>query len=67
MQELAVAVQEVAQEQKTGRVDIAAEFHKVSAEKALQQNYFARDKVHLGAQGHAVVRDAVLRALTVKE
>ena len=67
MQELAVAVQEVAQEQKTGLVDIAAEFHKVSAEKALQQNYFARDKVHLGAQGHAVVRDAVLRALTVKE
>ena len=67
MQELAVAVQEVAQEQKTGLVDIAAEFHKVSPEEALQQNYFARDKIHLGPQGQAVVRDAVLRVLTRKE
>ena len=68
MQEMEKAVREVAQEKVTGLVDIAAEFHKVeSPDKALQQQYWAWDKTHLGTNGHAVVAKTVLKAIKQAE
>lgn len=65
MAELEKAVRDTAEEQKTGLVDIAAEFRKPgSAEQALKQEYWAWDKVHLGAKGHEAVKDAVLRVIS---
>jgi lysophospholipase L1-like esterase len=64
LRELEQAVREVAAEKKTGLADIAAEFHKVpTADEALKQEYWAWDKVHLGAKGHEVTKDAVIKAI----
>ena len=50
---------------KTGLADIAALFHEAgSPEAALQRQYWAWDKVHLGPAGHTLVAQAVLAAIT---
>ncbi len=62
--ELCRAAFEVARERKTGFVDAATAFHKAgSREEALKRQYWAWDNVHLGAGGHALIADAVLRAI----
>lgn len=62
--ELEQAVRDVAKERKTGLADVAADFRKAgSPDEAMKQQYWAWDKVHLGAKGHEVARDAVLRAI----
>ena len=62
--ELCRAAFEVARERKTGFVDAATAFHKAgSREEALKRQYWAWDNVHLGAGGHALIADTVLRAI----
>lgn len=63
MNEMAEAVRKIAREKKTGLADVAAQFHKVSADEAVRQNYLAWDKVHLGAKGHEVTSDTVRQAI----
>ena len=66
MDELAEAVRVVAKERGTGLADVAAEFHKVDrddADLALKLKYWAWDRVHLGAKGHEIIRDTVLKAI----
>ncbi len=38
--------------------------HPGSPDKALEQKHWEWDKVHLGAKGHEITKDAVLRAIT---
>ena len=66
MDEMSQAVREIAQEQQTGLADIAGEFHKVTADAAVQQNYFANDKVHLGAKGHELTKDFVFHVIATQ-
>ncbi|HWH68351.1 MAG TPA: GDSL-type esterase/lipase family protein [Candidatus Sulfotelmatobacter sp.] len=64
MKEMEQAARAVAQEQRTGLVDIAAEFRKAgSPEQALQQAYWAWDKTHLGTNGHQLVATTLIKAL----
>ena len=64
LNELCQAAYQVAQEKKTGFADVATAFHKAgSREEALKRQYWAWDNVHLGAGGHALVVDTVMRAL----
>ncbi len=63
--QLCSAARDVATERKTGLADIAALFHEAgSPEAALQRQYWAWDKVHLGPAGHTLVAQAVLAAIT---
>jgi lysophospholipase L1-like esterase len=58
------AAREVAKEKDVALADVAAEFRKAaSADEALKREYWAWDKVHLGAKGHEVARDVVLRGI----
>lgn len=67
MRELEEAVRTVAHEKQTALVDIAAEFRKPgSPEASLKAGYWARDQVHLGAKGHELVEQTILRQLTEK-
>jgi lysophospholipase L1-like esterase len=64
MREIEQAVREVAREKRTAMVDIAADFRKApTADEALKREYWAWDKVHLGAKGHELVKNAVLEAI----
>ena len=64
MRELEQAAREVAAEKKVALADIAAEFRKAgSADEALKRTCWAWDKTHLGAKGHEVVKETVLRAV----
>ena len=68
MRELEQAVRDVGKEKKTAVADVAAEFRKVATpDEALKQGYWAWDKTHLGAKGHEVVKDTVLRAIESSE
>lgn len=62
--DLAQAARDVAKEKNCGVADVEADFRKAgSADEAMTQKYWAWDKVHLGAKGHEVARDCVLKAL----
>lgn len=62
--ELEQAARDVAKEKSVALGDAAAAFRKVaSPDEALKREYWAWDKVHLGAKGHAVARDVVLGAI----
>lgn len=67
MNDMAQAVRETARTAKTGLADVAAEFHKITPDEALRQNYLAWDKTHLGPKGHQVVCEVVLKALQTPE
>jgi lysophospholipase L1-like esterase len=62
--EMEQAVRDVAKEKGTGLADVAAAFHAPGTpEEALKQEYWAWDKVHLGAKGHAATADVVMKAI----
>ena len=62
--ELCQAAFTVAKDRKTGFADAAGAFFKAgSPEEALKRQYWAWDKVHLGAGGHDLVAETVLRAI----
>jgi hypothetical protein len=62
--ELEDAARAVAKEKQTGFADPAAAFRAAgTADEALKATYWAWDKVHLGAKGHEVARDVVMRAI----
>lgn len=64
MKELADAAREAAKEKNCGLADIDAEFHKsVSAGAAKKGGYWARDDVHLGAAGHKLISETVLKVI----
>jgi len=64
MAELEQAARDVAAEKGTGLADVAAAFRKVATpDEALKQEYWAWDKVHLGAKGHETARDVVMAAI----
>jgi len=63
--ELEEATKAVAAAKKAGLGDVAAEFRKAGTpDAAMKQTYWASDKVHLGAKGHATAKDVVVQALT---
>jgi lysophospholipase L1-like esterase len=62
--ELEQAAATVAKEKQTALADVAATFRAAgSADDALKQNYWCDDKVHLGAKGHEVAKDAALKVI----
>ena len=64
MNELGRAAYDVAKAKRTGFADLASAFHQAgSADRALQQGYWAWDKTHLGPKGHLTVSETVLRAI----
>jgi lysophospholipase L1-like esterase len=64
MKEMEEAARQVAREANVGLADVAAAFRQAgSAEEALKQGYWAWDKVHLGAKGHAVAAEIVIQAI----
>jgi lysophospholipase L1-like esterase len=66
--ELESAARDVAKEKNVALADVAGEFRKPSSpDEALKREYWAWDKVHLGAKGHEVARDAVLQAIDAEK
>ncbi len=64
MSEMEQAVRDIAKEANVGLADIAAMFRKTgSPDEALKQNYWAWDKIHLGAAGHEAVATSVMSEL----
>ena len=64
MAELEEAVRDVARQKQTALDDIAAEFHAAGSNaEAMKRDYWAWDRTHLGAKGHQMVSDSVLRLL----
>ena len=62
--ELEKAVKDTAREKQTGLSDVAADFRKAGTpDEAMKQQYWAWDKVHLGAKGKEIAKEAVLKAL----
>ncbi len=63
--ELEKAARDVAAEKQTGLADIAVDFRKAAGSPAegLKQEYWAEDKVHLGAKGKQTAKDSVLKLL----
>jgi lysophospholipase L1-like esterase len=73
MNELAEAARVVAKEKNTALADVASVFHKLDPstagsgpsgrDAARKDAYWCSDNVHLGAKGHDLVSDAVLKAI----
>lgn len=64
MNELGQAALSVAKERNAGFADAAGAFHKAgSREEAVKRQYWAWDNVHLGAGGHELIAETVLRAI----
>ena len=62
--ELETAARQVAKEKQTGLADVAAAFREAgTADAAIKQEYWAWDKVHLGAKGKQVAKDSVMKAI----
>lgn len=67
--ELEKAARDVAAEKQTGLADIAADFRKAAGSPAegLKQEYWAWDKVHLGAKGKQVAKDSILGLIAAQK
>lgn len=64
MKEMEEATRKVARDTGVGLADIAAQFRLAGdADTALKRNYWAWDKVHLGAKGHELVAETVLQEI----
>ncbi len=63
MEELAQAGRTVAAEKRTGLADVAAAFHAAGAQEAARPALYAWDATHLGAPGHNLAADTVLKAV----
>ncbi len=64
MSEMCSAARDVARERQTGLADVACAFQKAgSPEEALKRDFWAWDKTHLGAGGHALAAQTVLAAI----
>lgn len=63
MAELVEAAKTVAAERKTGLADIAAAFHEAGADEAKRPTLYCSDRTHLGAAGHELVAETVLKAM----
>lgn len=66
--ELEKAARNVAEEKHTGLADVAADFRKAGTPaEGLKQEYWAWDKVHLGAKGKQVAKDAILKLVAAEK
>jgi len=63
MTELADAARAAREEKNAALADVAAVFHKLDRNAARKEGYWCRDNVHLGAKGHDVTSDTVLKAI----
>lgn len=64
MKEMEDAVREVAKEKKTGLGDLATEVRKLgTADETVKLNVWGWDNVHLGAKGHDIVKEVVLKVI----
>jgi lysophospholipase L1-like esterase len=63
MEELAGAARVVAARKRTGLADVSAAFHEAGREDAARLALYCSDKTHLGAPGHELAAETVLRAI----
>ncbi|MCX5671188.1 MAG: hypothetical protein NTU94_07720, partial [Planctomycetota bacterium] len=67
MDEMAGAVRLVAVRKRTGLADVAAAFKKAGEDAAARLALYCDDKTHLGAAGHRLAAEAVLKAIAAAE
>lgn len=63
MEELADAARTVAREKKTGLADVSKAFHEAGADEANRPALYCTDHTHLGAAGHNLVAQTVLKSI----
>ncbi len=63
MDEMAGAIRIVAMKKKAGLADVAAAFKKSGGDEAARLKLFCSDKTHLGADGHNLAAETLVKAI----
>ena len=63
MEEMAGAARVVAMKKKTGLADVALAFHKAGADEKARLALYCTDKTHLGAEGHKLAAETVVKVI----